>query len=224
MAGWLSPEPPGRSLSPRRRDKPSRAAVVAVLAEVDALPGPERQAATGDGQGERRSEQRRLHVGRHVVVTLEGVGPVGRALGNGAVEPAREVPPYVWARVLVERQRSRRVLDQHVQQADAQLVKLGQRAHDLPGDEVEAARARVERDLALEPHGDRERYSGSRATRMSTRSPLNGTPSASSSARCRSPFASEPSARTIRCHGTDGSSIADSTAPATRGAPGETSP
>ena len=37
---------------------------------------------------------------------------------------------------------------------------------------------------------------------MSTRSPRNGTPSASSSRRWRSPFASEPSARTTRCHGT----------------------
>ena len=44
--------------------------------------------------------------------------------------------------------------------------------------------------------------SGNRAARMSTRSPRNGIPSASSSRRCRSPLASEPSARTIRCHGT----------------------
>ena len=42
---------------------------------------------------------------------------------------------------------------------------------------------------------------GIRATRMSTRSPRNGTPSASSSARWRAPLASEPSARTIRHHG-----------------------
>ena len=34
------------------------------------------------------------------------------------------------------------------------------------------------------------------------------------------PFASEPSARTTRCHGTVSSSHADSTAPARRGAPG----
>ena len=47
-------------------------------------------------------------------------------------------------------------------------------------------------------------YSGSRATAMSTRAPRKGTPSASSSARWRSPLASEPSARTTRCHGTVG--------------------
>ena len=43
---------------------------------------------------------------------------------------------------------------------------------------------------------------GIRAARMSTCSPRNGTPSASSSARWRAPLASEPSARTIRHHGT----------------------
>ena len=64
----------------------------------------------------------------------------------------------------------------------------------------------------------RGRSSGSRAARMSTRSPRNGIPSASSSRRWRSPLASEPSARTIRCQGTS-SSHANSTVPAKRGAP-----
>jgi hypothetical protein len=59
---------------------------------------------------------------------------------------------------------------------------------------------------------------------MSTRRPRNGTPSASSSARCGAPCASDPSACTIRCHGTLGSWQSWRTAPATRGAPGETSP
>ena len=44
---------------------------------------------------------------------------------------------------------------------------------------------------------------------MSTRSPRNGTPSASRRRRWRSPFASDPSARTIRCQGTVGSSQTD---------------
>ena len=50
---------------------------------------------------------------------------------------------------------------------------------------------------------------GIRAARMSTRSPRNGTPSSSSSARCRAPLASDPSARTIRHQGTSGSSLRD---------------
>ena len=77
---------------------------------------------------------------------------------------------------------------------------------------------RCAEDLDAQPGG------GAQAARMSTRSPRKGTPSASSSRRWRSPFASEPSARTTRCHGTVSSSHADSTAPARRGAPGQTSP
>ena len=65
---------------------------------------------------------------------------------------------------------------------------------------------------------------GVQADCMSTRSPRNGTPSASSRRRWRAPFASEPSARTTRCHGTVSSSHADRAAPARRGAPGQTSP
>src|SRR5689334_21147311 len=59
---------------------------------------------------------------------------------------------------------------------------------------------------------------------MSTRAPRNGTPSASRRARWRAPLASDPSARTTRCHGSPGSSQACSTVPAKRGAPGDTSP
>src|SRR3954463_3195668 len=59
---------------------------------------------------------------------------------------------------------------------------------------------------------------------MSTRAPRNGTSSAASRRRCRSPLASDPSARTIRCHGTPSSSHSARTAPAKRGAPGDTSP
>src|SRR5207248_8729763 len=105
-------------------------------------------------------------------------------------------------------------------QAHVDLLELRQRGDDLARDEVKASRPRGQPDLPLNPHHS----TGSRATRMFTRSPTNGTPSASSSTRCRPPFASEPSARTIRCHGSDGSWQSWSTAPATRGAPGETSP
>jgi hypothetical protein len=38
-----------------------------------------------------------------------------------------------------------------VQEADAHVAELGQRRSDLARDEVEAARPRAERDLALQP-------------------------------------------------------------------------
>src|SRR3954454_6518398 len=59
---------------------------------------------------------------------------------------------------------------------------------------------------------------------MSTRAPRIGTPSRSSSRRCRSPLASDPSARTTRCQGTLGSWQVDSTRPSKRGAPGLRAP
>ena len=93
-------------------------------------------------------------------------------------------------------------------------------ADNLARDEVKAAGTALQGDRALDPH----HVSGRRATRRSTREPRNGTPSSSSSTRWRSPLASVPSDRTTRCQGTRASPQACRTAPATRGAPGETSP
>ena len=59
-----------------RDDQRARAAVVAVLAQVDALPGAEREAAAGDRQRQRRAEQRGLDVRGHVVRALDRVRPV----------------------------------------------------------------------------------------------------------------------------------------------------
>src|SRR4051794_33541210 len=59
---------------------------------------------------------------------------------------------------------------------------------------------------------------------MSTLAPRNGTPSASSSRRCRAPLASQPSAGTMRCQGSPGSSLSATTVPAEGGPAGDTSP
>src|SRR5947208_14684368 len=107
-----------------------------------------------------------------------------------------------------------------MQDAHRNPSELGQGVEHLSGHEVKSPRTRIEADFALEPHHS----SGKRAAAMSTRSSLKGTPSRSSSRRCRAPFASDPSALTIRYHGTEGSWHVCSAAPARRGAPGETSP
>ncbi len=67
---------------------------------------------------------------------------------------------------------------------------------------------------AVDPAVGLSHAGSTQAARMSTRAPANGTPSASSRRRWRSPLDREPSARTIRCQGTDGSWQAASTAPA----------
>ena len=109
-------------LAPGRRHHRARAAVVAVLAEVDPLPGPERRPALAHRQGQRRAQQRRLDVGGHVVLALQRVGPVRRPFRHRLVEPGLEVAPHFRRGVLAQRQRGRGVLDQQVQHPDRDLV------------------------------------------------------------------------------------------------------
>src|SRR5450755_3316902 len=110
--GWKGTlGPTGLVRSPSSRHDRARAAVIAVLAEVDPLPGTKREAPVRDGERERRPEQSRLDVRRHVVRALERVGPVRGPLGNGVVEPGLEVPQHLGGCVLVHRQAGRGVLD-----------------------------------------------------------------------------------------------------------------
>src|SRR5215207_7458591 len=82
-------------LSPNRRHQRAGAAAVAVLTEVDPLPGAECEGALAYRKGQGGAEQRRLDVGGHVVGTLERMGPVGSAFRDGLVEPSLEVAPHV---------------------------------------------------------------------------------------------------------------------------------
>ena len=110
--------PSGSVRPPHRGDERPRAAAVAVLAQIDPLPGAERQPSSGDRQCQRGTEQRRFDVRRHVVGALGRVRPVGRPLGDRLIEPRLEVAPDVGRRVLVQRERCRRVADQQVEQAN----------------------------------------------------------------------------------------------------------
>ena len=200
----------------QREDERTRAAVVAVLAEVDALPGADREAAAGDRQRERRAEQRRLDVGGHVVGALDRVGPVARVLGDGLVEVGLEVVAHVGRGVLVERQRGAGVADEDVQQPDLEALELGHGLEHVARDQVKAARPRPQGDLPLDPHRALT-VSGRRACPPSRRGTARPRPRAArAGAR---PWPATPSARTIRHHGTS-SSVRKSTVPAKRGAPG----
>src|SRR4051794_5660868 len=95
--------------APQGHNDAAGAAVIPVLAEVDALPGAEGELAVPDGHRERVAGERALDVGGHVVGPLEGVGPVGGVLRNGLVEPGAEVASHVGAGVLVEGERRRGV-------------------------------------------------------------------------------------------------------------------
>jgi Domain of unknown function (DUF222) len=140
------------SLAERRHDHAPSPTPVPVLAQVDALPRPERESAVRDREHERAVGERGLQVGGHVVGALHGVGEVLRAVRHGPVEPGRKVAPDVRARVLVQRERRGRVLHEDGGNPHAKLSELRHRPDDLIGHEMEATRPRPERDLPLDPH------------------------------------------------------------------------
>lgn len=95
----------------------ARAAVVAELAEVNALPCSEIEPSVGDGYGERRSGNNGFGMGRHVVGPFKGVEVVGRTFRHKFVEYGVEVLPHVGVGVFVQRQGRRGVLYQQVQES-----------------------------------------------------------------------------------------------------------
>lgn len=133
-----------------RGDDPSRAAVTAKFAEVDALPCTQTEAAPCDGDREEGSRERRFGVGRHVVVPFERVDVIGFAFGDESVEYGFQIGADVRIGVLVEAQCGRGVSDEQVQQSRA-----GQRrqvAQHLFGDEVESLGTGREREFFLCDH------------------------------------------------------------------------
>src|SRR5579875_1308232 len=90
-----SPAAGSGPLAPSCGNQPARAAAVAVFAEVDSLPGAERGPPAAERDRQRRPEQRRLDVRRHVIGPLERVGPVGSALRYCLVEPALKIPSHL---------------------------------------------------------------------------------------------------------------------------------
>jgi hypothetical protein len=93
-------------------------------------------------------------VGRHVVGALDGVPIVGLVFGHHLVEVALQVPPDSGGRVFVDRERGRGVLEEDVQQPDADLRQFGKRADHRVGHEVKAAGLGIEREGMLDPiHG-----------------------------------------------------------------------
>lgn len=89
---------------------------------------------------------------RHVIRALRAVsihGP-GAVLGRETVQRVAHVGAHILVPVLVQRQGAACVLEEQVQQADAELADLGQRVEDGVGDEVAAARLRRQGE-ALRP-------------------------------------------------------------------------
>ena len=111
------------------------ATVVAEFAEIDALPGAEVEAATGDGYGEAYAEEGALGVGGHVVGTLHSVLVVGLVLSHEAVHNLTEVSAHVGVGILVDGQCTRGVLHEEIKQSHL-WKRVGEMFQHLACDEV----------------------------------------------------------------------------------------
>ena len=75
----------------------------------------------------------------------------GKVLRRERIEDALQVVRHVGIGVFVDRQRRRRVLDEDVQQADADRAQLRQRRADRIGDQMKPTPLRRQTECALEP-------------------------------------------------------------------------
>src|SRR5690606_24864113 len=113
---------PARQALPRRLktfalqggEHPASAPVVAVLAEVDTLPGAQRQPPIGYRQAHVATEQAGFEMGRQIVRPFVIMLVTAFALGHQAVEETLEIAPDRAIGVLVDGQRGRGVLQPEV--------------------------------------------------------------------------------------------------------------
>ena len=125
-------------------------AVVAKLAEIDALPGAQIQPAAGNGNGDADAAEGRLGVGRHVVSALQRVLIFWTILGHQTVEDRFHVHTHVRIAILVDAQSATGVLREDIH--EARCRQLGQLAQYLARHQMKAIRLRPQRDFYLLYH------------------------------------------------------------------------
>ena len=131
--------------------------MVAMLAQVDALPGSQRDLSptTSGNVSVGPSSEALMCAG---MSSLPSSVCVHSTLRSGAAaEPSLEVAAHFRAGVLVQRERGGGVQDQQVQQADRHFTELRQLGEHLVRHEVKAAGAGLEGQFALQPHRRRMR-------------------------------------------------------------------
>lgn len=71
---------------------------------------------------------------------------------HDVVQRRFKISPHIRVSILVDRERSARVLDEHLHPSDLDLGQLGDRSEDLVRDEVTTASDRWQLNRFLEPH------------------------------------------------------------------------
>ena len=128
----------------------SGTAVIAVLAEVDTLPGAEIQASIGDRNGDADTAQCGLGVSRHVIGALQGMLILWTVLRNQTVEDGLHIHTNIRICILIDAQSATGMLRENVQ--DTNLRQFWQLAHDFTRHQVETSAFRFQYDLYLLYH------------------------------------------------------------------------
>lgn len=102
------------------------------------MPGAEREASGGDGNGEAHAEERTFGMGGHVVESFHRVVVVGFAFAHKAVHDFAHVRAHIGVGILVDGECARGVLHKEVEQS-CLWQRLRQMLHHLTRDEVASA-------------------------------------------------------------------------------------
>ena len=122
----------------------------AMLPEVNALPGAQRQLAVADGNGKIDRRKGGAHVSGHVVVAFDRVREERIAVRHKASEEMLQVTPHVRVGVFLDQQGGGSVAEVQSHQAGGETV-LGNPVRHFAGEFVEAAAARGNPYLMKKP-------------------------------------------------------------------------
>ena len=106
------------------RDQRPSAAVVPVLAKVDSLPSPQGQSTFFDGHEQTAAEHARLHVCGHIVGAFNGMDE-RLVFRYDAIQYGLHIDSNVGIRVLIDRQRSRRMKQEEMQESNRNGLCFG---------------------------------------------------------------------------------------------------
>lgn len=123
-----------------------------MFAQVNALPGAQRQSPRRNRQQQLAAQQTGLEVRGQVIRPFIVMFMSGHALGHQPVEKTFEVTTYCRIGILVDGQRGRGMLQPQVQQTDSTIPQLRQACQYLVSDQMEPARPGPQGNSGLMPH------------------------------------------------------------------------
>lgn len=98
----------------KRGDEASRSAAIAVLTQVNPLPGPQCQATIADGNRNGGTQQRRLHVGWHVIRSLQSVYQRQASFRGDVIKKSLHIDANIRIGILIDGEAGGRMQDEKV--------------------------------------------------------------------------------------------------------------